>query len=91
MKQHRGALRTDPHTDIVEVGGHRMRTFATLSITGVTVLVVVKLLAMIMFPLLALIVGLFAMTVKFALIAAVAFFFFTMFRRRWEKHEAEIA
>ena len=66
-----------------------MRTFATLSIAGVTGLVLLKLLAMIMFPLFALIVGLFAMTVKFALIAAVVFFFVTMFRRHREKHEAE--
>ena len=66
-----------------------MRTFVTLSIAGVTGLLVLKLLVMIMFPLFGLIVGLFAMTVKFALIAAVVFFFFTMFRRHREKREAE--
>ena len=67
-----------------------MRAFLTISIAGATGLVVLKLLAMIMFPLIAVIVGLFAMTVKFALIAAVVFFFFTLFRRFREKREAEV-
>lgn len=65
-----------------------MRTFATLSIAGVTGILLLKLLATIIFPLLGLLFGLLAMTVKFALIAAVAFFVYSMIRRRKEEPAA---
>ena len=59
-----------------------MRSFAQFSVVGVAALVMLKLLAVILFPLLGVLIGLFAMTVKFAFIAAVVLFFYTMFKRR---------
>ena len=62
-----------------------MRTFATVSFAGITGILLLKLLATILFPLLGLFLGLLAMTVKFALIAAVAFFVYSRFRRHREE------
>lgn len=62
-----------------------MRTFATLSIAGITGLMVLKLLVTIIFPLLGLFIGLIAATVKFALIAAVVFFVYSLVRKRREE------
>ena len=65
-----------------------MRTFAVLSITGVTGILLLKLLVTMIFPLLGLLLGLVAMTVKFALIAGVIFFVYSMIRRRKEEQAA---
>ena len=65
-----------------------MRTFAALTVTGVAGVVLMKLLAMVMFPILGMIIGLFAMTVKFALIAGVIFFVYTMIKKRNEEQAA---
>ena len=57
----------------------------------------VKLFATILFPILGLMFGLLALTVKFALIAAVVFFVYSMIRKRkpgvdseLDEHEIEI-
>jgi hypothetical protein len=64
-----------------------MRTFATLSFAGVTGIVLFKLLVTILFPLLGMFVGIIAMTVKFALIAAVIFFVYSMIKKRRQEDE----
>lgn len=65
-----------------------MRTFAAVTVAGVTGIVLLKLLATLVIPLLGLFIGLMALTVKLGLIAAVVFFIFTMFRKRREEAEA---
>lgn len=72
------------------IGGPKMRTFATLSIAGVTGIALLKLLIAVIFPLMAMFFGLIAMTVKFAVIAAVAYFVYSIFRRRCNEREHEI-
>jgi hypothetical protein len=61
-----------------------MRTFATIAVAGVAGVVLFKLLTALVFPLLGLFVGLLAMTVKLALIAAVIFFVYSMIKKRKE-------
>jgi hypothetical protein len=65
-----------------------MRTFATVAGAGVAGVVLYKLVAALLFPLLGLFVGLIAMTVKLALIAAVAFFIYSMIRKRRDQENA---
>jgi hypothetical protein len=65
-----------------------MRTFATLAVAGVTGVVLVKLVTMLIFPLLGLFVGLLAMAVKLALVAAVGFFIYSMIRKRRDEENA---
>jgi len=65
-----------------------MKTFATLSFAGVTGIILLKLFATLLFPLLGMILGLLAMTVKFALIAAVGFFIYSMIRKRRDEATA---
>ena len=65
-----------------------MRTFATLSIAGVSTVVLLKLLATLMLPLLGALFGLFAMALKFSLIAGVAFFVYSLVCRRKDEQTA---
>ena len=62
-----------------------MKTFATLTVAGVAGLLLFKLLVV---PLLALFVGLVAMTVKLALLAAVIYFIYSMVKKG---KEADVA
>jgi len=64
-----------------------MRSFAKLAVLSVSGVVLFKLFATLLFPLLGLVFGLLAMTVKFALIAAVVFFVYSMFRKRKSEEE----
>ncbi|MDA0327405.1 MAG: hypothetical protein O2958_00130 [Gemmatimonadetes bacterium] len=59
-----------------------MKPFAQLAVAAVSGVVLFKLFATILFPLLGLMFGLFAMTVKLALMAAVVFFVYSLIRRR---------
>jgi len=59
-----------------------MRGFAALTVTGVAGVVLFKLLATIMVPILGIMVGLFFTTMKFALIAGVIFFVYSMIKKR---------
>ena len=61
-----------------------MKAFASLTVAGVAGILLLKLLTALVFPLLGLFVGLLAMTVKFALIAAVIFFVYSMIKKRKE-------
>ncbi len=65
-----------------------MRTLAALTVTGVAGVLLLKLLVAVMFPILGMIIGLFAMTVKFALIAGVIFFVYSMIKKRKEEQAA---
>lgn len=65
-----------------------MKTFAALTVTGVAGVLLFKLLAALIFPIFGLFIGLLVMTVKFALIAAVIFFVYSMFKKR---READLA
>lgn len=65
-----------------------MRTFAALTVAGVAGIVLLKLLATLIFPLFGLLIGLLATTVKFALVAAVIFFVYSLIRKRKEEREA---
>ena len=56
-----------------------MKTFATFTVVGVVGILLFKLLVV---PILALFVGLLAMTVKLALLAAVIFFVYSMIKKR---------
>lgn len=66
-----------------------MRTFAALTVSGVVGILLFKLLATLIVPLLGVFVGLMAMTVKFALIAAVIFFVYSMIKKK--RREADAA
>jgi len=65
-----------------------MRTFAALTVTGAVGIVLFKLLATVIVPLLGMFLGLLAMTVKLALVAAVIFFVYSMFKKRKEADAA---
>ena len=65
-----------------------MKTFATITVAGVAGVVLFKLIAALVFPLLGLVAGLLAMTVKIALIAAVVFFIYSMIKKRKEADSA---
>ena len=64
-----------------------MRTFAAVSFAGVTGLVLLKFLLGIMFPLFGMFIGILSMPMKFALIAAVGFFVYSMFKKRQKADE----
>ena len=61
-----------------------MKMVASLTVAGVAGILLLKLLTALVFPVLGLFVGLLAMTVKFALIAAVIFFVYSMIKKRKE-------
>lgn len=65
-----------------------MRTFAALTVSGVAGILLWKLLASLVLPIFGLFFGLLAMAVKFALIAAVIFFIYSMIKKR---KEADVA
>lgn len=66
-----------------------MKSFAKVAVAGISGVVLFKLFATILFPLLGLLFGLLAMTVKLAVIAAVAFFVYSMIRKRKAEAEAQ--
>jgi len=65
-----------------------MRTFAALTVSGVAGMLLLKLLAAVLFPMFGVFLGILAMTVKLALIAAVVFFFYSMLKKR---RDAEVS
>jgi len=62
-----------------------MRTFAPLAFAAISGVVLWKLFATILLPVLGMLLGLIGMTLKFALIAGVAFFIYSMIRKRREE------
>lgn len=65
-----------------------MRTFAALTVTGAVGILLLRLLATVIVPLFGMFLGLLAMTVKLALVAAVVFFVYSMFKKRKEADAA---
>jgi hypothetical protein len=62
-----------------------MRTFAPVAFAAISGVVLWKLFATIMLPFLAVVLGLIGTVLKFALIAGVAFFIYSMIRKRREE------
>jgi cytochrome b subunit of formate dehydrogenase len=65
-----------------------MRSFGPVALVAISGVVLWKLFATLLFPLLGVVIGLVATTAKFALIVAVIFFLYSMIRRRREQAEA---
>ncbi len=65
-----------------------MKTFAALTMAGVAGLVILKLLAALLLPILGLLFGLVALTMKLALVAALGFFVYSMIQRGRNKAAA---
>lgn len=68
-----------------------MRSFAKFAVLGVSSIVLFKLLATIILPMLGMLIGLLGMTVKLALLVAVAFFLYSVFRKKREEVEIEVS
>jgi hypothetical protein len=62
-----------------------MRTFGALFVGGVTGIVILKLLATLLFPLLGFMVGLVGMAFKIVLFGAIAYFVYTLLRGRRDR------
>lgn len=58
-----------------------MKSFAKFAVLGVSSIVLFKLLASVLLPVLGLALGLLALTVKLAVFAAVIFFLYSIFRK----------
>jgi len=58
-----------------------MQTFATLTVAGVAGLLVLKLLAAVVLPVLGLAFGLLALIVKLAVIAALGYFVYSVLKK----------
>jgi len=67
-----------------------MKSIVRITVAGISGVVLFKLFATILFPLLGMMLGLLAMTVKLALIAAAIFFVYSMIRKRKDEGEAEV-
>lgn len=67
-----------------------MQSFAKLAFAGISGVILFKLFATVLLPLLGLFFGLLAMTVKFAMIAAVIFFVYSMVKKRRNGVEIEV-
>lgn len=67
-----------------------MLSLAKFAVVGLSGVVLLKLFATILLPMMGLLMGLFALTVKVALVAAIAFFVYTMVRRRDSEVEVEV-
>lgn len=65
-----------------------MKTFAALTVAGVASLVILKLVAALLLPVLGLLFGLVALTMKLALIAALGFFVYSLFKKGRNKAAA---
>lgn len=63
-----------------------MKTFATVTVTGLAGLGLLKLLTVLVFPVLGLFIGLLALTVKLGMVAAILFFIFAILRKRQDDH-----
>jgi len=64
-----------------------MKSFAKVAVVGFSGVVLLKLFAM---PMLGMMFGLFAMTVKFALIAVIGYFVYTTFLKQKDESEVEV-
>ncbi|HUP53183.1 MAG TPA: hypothetical protein VM198_11950 [Longimicrobiales bacterium] len=65
-----------------------MRAFGTVALAGISGVILWQLFTTILLPLLGVVLGLLAMAAKFALIAAVGFFVYSLIKKRREQAEA---
>ena len=65
-----------------------MRAFGTVAIAGISGVILWQLFTTILLPLIGVVLGLLAMAAKFALIAAVVFFLYSLIKKRREQAEA---
>jgi hypothetical protein len=68
-----------------------MKSFAKFAVLGVSSIVLFKLLATIILPMLGMLIGLLGLTVKLALLAAIVFFLYSIFRKKREEVEIEVS
>jgi hypothetical protein len=66
-----------------------MRTFAKVAVAGVAGLTFMKLFTSVLIPMLGMMLGLIALTVKLAVIAAVVFFIWSLVRPPRDEAEGE--
>jgi hypothetical protein len=62
-----------------------MRAFGTVGVAAISGVILWQLFTTILLPLLGVVVGLLAMAAKFALIAAVGFFIYSLMKKRREE------
>ena len=67
-----------------------MKSFVKLAVVGVSGVVLFKLFATILFPLLGMMLGILMLTLKIAVIAAVGFFIYSLFFKKNDEDEREI-
>ena len=65
-----------------------MRAFGTVAVTAISGVILWQLFTTILLPLVGVVLGLLAMAAKFALIAAVGFFVYSLIKKRKEEAEA---
>lgn len=65
-----------------------MRAFGTVAVAGISGVILWQLFTTILLPMLGVLLGLLAMAAKFALIAAVGFFVYSLIKKRREQAEA---
>jgi hypothetical protein len=65
-----------------------MRAFGTVAFTAISGVILWQLFTTILLPLVGVVLGLLAMAAKFALIAAVGFFVYSLIKKRREQAEA---
>jgi len=67
-----------------------MKSFVRLAVVGVSGVVLFKLFTTALIPLLVMMLGIFMLTLKIALIAAVGFFIYSIFFKKDHEDEREI-
>jgi hypothetical protein len=67
-----------------------MKSFTRVALVGVSGVVLFKLFATVLLPMMALFFGLIALTVKLALVAAVVFFLWSLVRKKGQENEVVI-
>jgi hypothetical protein len=67
-----------------------MKSFVRLAVVGVSGVALFKLFTTIFIPLLVMMLGIFALTLKIALIVAVGFFIYSLFFKKDAEDEREI-
>jgi hypothetical protein len=77
--------RRPPRTHVSE---EEMKTFAPVAFAAISGVVLWKLLATLLLPVLGILIGLFATVMKFALIAGVIYFIYSMVRKRRDEAQA---
>jgi hypothetical protein len=65
-----------------------VKAFAALTMAGVAGLVLIKIFVAVLLPVLGLLVGIVALTVKVALVAAIGFFVYSVVRKNAQKSAA---